>query len=639
MSEWTVEDIEKIYHVEKWSEGYFCIGKNGHLHAIPDLSSPNLKIDLKEVIDEMKDQNISLPAVIRFHDILRDKVVSLNENFAEIIKDAAYKGKYLGVYPIKVNQMREVVDEIASAGEEYNFGLEAGSKTELMAVLAMNSNPEALTILNGHKDEQTIQLALLGNRIGRKVFIVIESIDELDMVINVSKKTGIQPLIGVRAKLMATSGGRWASSSGERSKFGLTTSDILQAIEMLKVEGLLDSLKLLHFHIGSQISEIKYIKDAITEAARIYAKLSKLGIPMEYFDVGGGLAIDYDGSKSTKHSSKNYGIREYIRDVVYSLMQICDIEEVPHPVIVSESGRAITAHHSCIITNVLGEIQTHKNNPRPDLSGSEHVIIKNMYDTLNELQLGNIQESYNDATEYKGQALNAFNLGILSLDERSKAENLYWAIVEKIIHIMNENDEAFIPKEMLKLKNGTISQYLCNFSVFQSTADSWAINQLLPIVPITRLNEEPTKNCTIADITCDSDGKIDHFIGPKNTKESLLLHDLKKGEDYYLGIFLTGAYQDVMGDNHNLYGRLNEVHVYVEEEDPSNFYIEESIKGTSAKKILSTMQYNAEHMAHVVKKKIDKMVRAKKIPSREGVQLTDFYEDCLESYTYLKSSN
>ncbi|MFN2366383.1 MAG: biosynthetic arginine decarboxylase, partial [Desulfurivibrionaceae bacterium] len=425
-----------------------------------------------------------------------------------------------------------------------------------------------------------------------------------------------------------------SGSSGERAKFGLTCSEILNGIALLKKHGMVDSLKLLHFHVGSQVPDIRIIKEAVAEAARIYADLALSGIKLDYFDIGGGLGVDYDGSRSATNSSRNYSLLEYAMDVVSGLQQICDEVGVPHPHIVSESGRYITAHHSCVITNVVGTIHQTNSTYETGAIVDEHILLTNMRESAAILTEENYQEIFNDVQQDKNDAINAFKLGVISLEERARLETLYWQIISRISRILEEAD--FVPEELMQVEELKASQYLCNFSVFQSAADTWAISQLLPIMPVMRLDEAPRQRCSIVDITCDSDGKISQFIAQGGYDQSLLLHEINEGEEYYIGLFLTGAYQDVMGDMHNLFGRLNEVHIFCDDDDPADFYIEEVIKGTSAEKVLATMQYNPEMMARYVKKEVDRQIRRGAIQPREGVRLVDFYEDCLEGYTYLK---
>lgn len=630
---WTIDDAEELYGVKRWGAGYFSIGNSGNIQIAPNHRIPDVTIDMKDVIDEIRSEGIQFPAVIRFHDILRSQVEILNETFAQTIADADFQGRYCGVFPIKVNQMREVVEEIIDAGEPYDYGLEAGSKPELMAVLAYNENPNALTVLNGYKDEDYLSLALLGRQLGRKMIIVIEKYSELEMLIPLAKKLGVEPMIGLRSKMMVRSAGKWAGSSGDRAKFGLSITEILNIIERLKKEDMLHCAKLLHFHIGSQMSDIRKIKEAVSEGARLYAKLVKEGVPLEYLDIGGGLGIDYDGTSSTTDSSRNYSTEEYVADVVYGVKQICDLEQVAHPNLVSESGRAITAHHSCVVTNIVGEIKNTGAQFDIEAAEGEHILVSNMRELFYAADM-HPQERYNDAASFKQSAYEAFKLGILSLSEMAKLDTMYWRILTEIHGSLDH--ETFVFQELEDLEDMLASQYLCNFSIFQSAADTWAIGQVLPIVPVSRLQEQPNVRCSIVDITCDSDGKLSKYIEGTEISDNIPMHKLNKGEDYYVGMFLTGAYQDVMGDMHNLFGRLTEVHVYCHDDEPGDFYIEEVVPGTSAEKVLETMQYNTDFMAKTVKKCIDREVRKGHIAPREGVRWTDYYEKCLAGSTYLK---
>lgn len=622
------------YHVRHWGNGYFSVNSKGHLCVLPEKREDGPTIDFLEVIEEIKKLNISFPAVLRFHDILRSQVRLLNTTFRSVIEECEYQGQFLGVYPVKVNQMREVVEEIIEAGQPFDYGLEAGSKPELLAALALNDNRNALTILNGYKDEDYIRLALLGRRLDRKIIIVVERFSEISLIIRLAKELGVEPMIGFRAKLAAHGTGRWASASGERAKFGLTCSEMLSGVALLRQEGMAHCLKLLHFHVGSQIPDIRFIKEAIGEAGRIFVDLLALDIPLEYFDVGGGLGVDYDGSRSASESSRNYTLEDYAFDIIDSLQFICDQAGVAHPHIVSESGRFVTAHHSCVITNVIDNIHQTKNTLSTERESGEHNLVSTMRGSAGELNDENYQAIFNDIQQCKDDAISAFRFGVISIGERAKIETLYWSTLARIQKIVE--GKSFIPEELQRLGELQASQYLCNFSIFQSAADSWAIKQLLPIMPVMRLDEQPDVSCSLVDITCDSDGKIDRFIAKGSFEKTLLLHTLQPDEEYYIGLFLTGAYQDVMGDMHNLFGRLNEVHIYCDDDDPNDFYIEEMIKGTSAQQVLTTMQYNPELMARTIKKEIDRQVHQGKILPREGVRLVDFYEDCLADYTYLK---
>lgn len=633
---WSIEDSENLYRVNRWGAGYFEIGQNGNLHVTPDPSNTAMRIDFKAVVDEIKQEGIQFPVVVRFHDILRSQVAMLNQTFRDTVKEADYQSKYMGVYPIKVNQTREVVEEIVDAGAEFNYGLEAGSKAELLAVMAMNTNTESLTILNGYKDQEFMRLALLNLKLGRKTLVVIEKFSELILLVRIAKELDIKPLVGVRSKMTVKGRGKWESSGGDRAKFGLTISEIINAARYLEENGMADSLKLLHFHIGSQLTDIRAVKESITEGAMIYSELYRMGFKLEYVDVGGGLGIDYDGSQSTNDSSRNYSMQEYVSDIVYGMKQVCDLEDVPHPILVSESGRAITAHHSCVVTQVVGEIKAHGKGVNTDHAEDEHVLVSDIRE-LTEIidQQDNLQEIFNDASQFKEQAMQAFKLRVISLEELAKIETLYWQVMEKVQFRLKEL--TFIPEEMQELDFALSSQYLCNFSVFQSAADTWAIDQVLPVVPLTRMHERPTVNCSLVDITCDSDGKLDQFISEQGLSNIVPMHQLKPDEEYYLGLFLTGAYQDVMGDMHNLFGRLTEVHIFSYDDDPQDFYIEEVVNGSSVEDVLSIMQYNPNSMAQSVKKMIDAHIAQGQMKPREGVKWTDFYEDCLKGYTYLKT--
>lgn len=629
---WSVEDSEKLYGINRWGKQYFCVGETGDIMVTPHLNQPELRINLREVIEEMNEKNIQFPAVVRFHDILRSQVELLNNTFNDVIKEYDYLGQYQGVFPVKVNQMREVVEEVVDAGRKYNYGLEAGSKPELLAALAYNDNPDALTILNGYKDYDYFRLAMVGQQLNRKVIIVIEKFSELQKLVAIANETGVMPNIGLRAKLLVKGKGKWQSSSGERAKFGLSYVEMLNAISYLEENGFKNSIKLLHFHIGSQLTDIRSVKEAALEASTVYANLVKQGVPLSHIDVGGGLAVDYDGSQSTHDSSCNYNMEEYVTDIVYTFKQTCDLNKVPHPNIVSESGRAITAHHSCVITQVIGEIKPNITNFNIDPEVDEHILISNMRDITHDVTEHNLQEMFNDLNLLKEQIINAFTLGVISLKDLAKSEAIYWMALSKINQYLA--DLEYVPEELEEIPTLLSSQYLANFSVFQSAIDSWAIDQVLPIVPISRLDEKPTQLGSIVDITCDSDGKIEHFIGDRGTSKTLPLHELN-GEDYYLGLFLTGAYQDVMGDMHNLFGRVNEVHIFSYDDDPKDFYIEEVVKGANIGQALSSMQYTPEILAQNVKRAIDRQVALGDIKPRLGVEMTDFYEDCLYKYTYL----
>ncbi|MDH4469297.1 MAG: biosynthetic arginine decarboxylase [Bacteriovoracaceae bacterium] len=650
---WGVSDSKKLFLIQKWGDGFFDINEKGSVCVKPLKNAPKGPcIVLQDILDEVKAAGISLPLVIRFHDILRARVVEINKTFHNQISEANYRGEYFGVYPVKVNQMREVVEEIVDAGAPFRYGLEAGSKPELLAVLSMPITTGALTVLNGYKDAEYLKLAMLGIRMGRPMVVVVEKFSELPLLLKIADEMKVEPIIGMRAKLQSRGSGKWAASTGDRAKFGLTITEIVQAIDLLKSHQKLHWLKLFHFHIGSQIPDIKTFKEAITEGARIFCKMTKMGVPLEYFDVGGGVGINYEGGHNNTELSVNYGLKDYAMDVVYIVKQICDLEDVNHPHLVSESGRAITAYHSCIITDVFGSVAYLENQSfSTEKKTGEHIIVTNMRDLFHDLQAHNIRQTYNDALSVKEESISAFKLGVLDLEERAKVETMFLQTIKKIIEIEKDTEEKSVDTEALTAAYS--QQYLCNFSVFQSTPDTWGIGQILPIMPINRLCEKPTIKASMADITCDSDGKIDNFISFSGIKKTTWFHSLNNSPSnpnnkdtqgqalqsenpYYVGIFLTGAYQDIMGDNHNLFGRLNEVHVYCDDDDPNDFYVEEFIRGHSAQQVLSTLQYSPEAMAKNVKSIIDAQVRRGKIRPREGVELCDFYEQSLAGYTYLK---
>lgn len=632
MRTWGVSDSLKLYNIENWGDQYFSINPSGNLTVHPRRGE-GPGIDLMSVVNEIRSQGVQMPVLIRFQDIIRHRVVALNEAFRKSIAEYNYKGRYQGVYPIKVNQMREVVEEILDAGRPYDFGLEAGSKAELAAVIAMNPTQNSLILCNGYKDYAFIKMALMGIKLGRKVIIIIEKLSELHQVILVAKELGVVPLIGIRTKLYSRGSGKWESSGGEFAKFGLTTPEILHAVSVLRQEGLESSFKLLHFHIGSQITNIKTVKNAVKEATRIYAKLKKMGLGLEFLDVGGGLGVDYDGSRTSFESSINYTLPEYVSDVVYSIQEVCQAEEVPEPNIVSETGRALVAHHSVLIVNVFGAIEVGATPYSLDETPDEDDVVKEMRYLSQQLSTKNLLEHFHDAVQRKEEALSMFKLGFLSLEDKAKVEYLFWQIC-KVIH-KNAAGLKYVPDEVEALNKHLADQYLCNFSVFQSMPDHWAIQHLFPVIPIHRHDEEPVHQATLVDITCDSDGKVSKFIDLRDIKDTLALHPLKPQEAYYLGFFLTGAYQDIMGDLHNLFGRVHEVHVFLDETEPGGYYIEEVIKGNNIAGVLSWIQYSSTDLEKRVKEQIDLRVREGVIKPREGVELQNFYEEVLHGYTYI----
>ena len=585
-----------------------------------------------DVVQEALDMGLKAPLVIRFQDLLRHRVIRLNELFARAIKEEGYKGSYRGVFPIKVNQLREVVEEIIAAGKDYSFGLEAGSKPELMIALAMNEGTQRLIICNGYKDHDYIRLALLGCKLGKRIVIVVEQLAELDDIIRLAEETGVKPLIGLRAKLQTRGEGKWALSTGDNAKFGLNTAEILAACERLKAAKLTQALRLVHFHIGSQVPNILTIKNAVVEATRFYCQLAKLGFPMGYLDVGGGLGIDYDGSRSNFESSMNYSMEEYTRDVVSNIREICEDCDEPVPDIVSESGRAIVAPHSLLVVEVFERINKRESLGHRHRPEEKHKVVEDLEILLkNRTRLGRL-ERFHDALQKKDEAFSLFNLGYLDLENRAAAESLFWQICEKIA---KEGRKAgYQPQELHDLNTLLAEQYVCNFSVFQSLLDHWALKQLFPIVPLHRLNEKPTVNAILVDITCDSDGKISSFIDLQDVNEYLALHPLNS-KPYYLGIFLTGAYQDIMGDLHNLFGRVNEVHVLLEDDEPNGFYIEEALSGSQIGDVIEGVQYQQEDLCRRMKAQIDAATRCDLVKPREGIRLLELYESQMLNKTYL----
>lgn len=634
MKPWGVSDSLKQYHVENWGDQYFNINPGGNLTVHPRQGlGPG--VDLMRVVQDAAAQGLEMPLLVRFQDIIRNRVIQLNETFRKAIQEANYGGRYQGVYPIKVNQMREVVEEVVDAGREYSYGLEAGSKGELVAVLAQELAPDALIIVNGYKDYAVIKLALMGVKLGKRVHIVIEKLSEVHQIVQVAKELNVTPLLGVRCKLNSKGSGKWESSGGETAKFGLTTPEILYVTNYLTQNGYKDSLNLLHFHIGSQVTNIRTIKEAVKEATRFYSELYKMGHKLEFLDVGGGLGVDYDGSHTDFESSMNYTLREYCSDVVYSIQEVCATEEVPVPNIVSESGRAIAAHHSVLVVNVFGSIEMGNTPLELPESDDEHNVVKEMRYTLGNVNLKNMMESLNEAIQRKEEALGMFKHGVLGLQDRAKVEHLYWQICRKVTSYAP--DLRYVPEEIEKTTKTLADQYLSNFSIFQSMPDHWAIQQLFPVMPLHRLDEEPSRTATLVDITCDSDGKMAKFVDLRDVKDTIKLHPLKDGEPYYIGFFLTGAYQDIMGDLHNLFGKVNEVHVFLDETEPGGYYIEEVIRGNSIASVLSWIQYSPAHLEKEVKDMIDRRVREGVIKPREGVDLQNFYESTLQGYTYIDS--
>jgi arginine decarboxylase len=625
---WSIEDSEELYRIPSWGDPYFSINADGHLTVSPK-GDRGGSLDLFELIESIKQRNLSLPLLIRFSDILEDRIERLNACFAKAIARYKYNGSYRGVFPVKCNQQRQLLEDIVRFGKPFQFGLEAGSKPELLIALATLDTPGALLICNGYKDRDYIETAMLGQRLGQKPIIVIEQMNEIDLAIVASQRLNIRPSIGVRAKLSTKGSGRWGVSAGDRAKFGLTVPEILEVVERLRQHDMLDCLQLLHFHIGSQISAISVVKEALREASRIYVELAQLGANMQYLDVGGGLAVDYDGSKTTFYASKNYSIQNYANDVVAEVQEACRSKDIAVPTLVSESGRAIASHQSVLVFDVLGTSEAQGIDfdiPTED----EHAILRELYDIYQNLNPKTVQELYNDAIQFKEEAISLFNFGYLSLPERAKAERLFWACCRKVMAVARETD--FVPEDIEELSQSMASLYYINLSVFQSMPDTWAIDQLFPILPIHRLNEEPTCRGTLADLTCDSDGKINQFIDLRDVKNSLELHPVIPDQSYYLGMFLGGAYQEIMGNLHNLFGDTNAVHIRM---TPKGYQVEHVVKGDTMTEVLGYVQYDAEDMVENIRRRSEQALQENQITLQESQLLLKHYEQSLGQYTYL----
>ena len=629
-SAWSAAKSEEFYGFKRWGSGHLSVDEKGFVNIKPRADERGIRV--LDVVNEALEMGLRAPMVIRFQDLLRHRVIQLNESFAKAIKEEDYKGEYRGVFPIKVNQLREVVDEIVAAGKDFNYGLEAGSKPELMIALAMHEGSQRLIVCNGYKDNDYIRLALLGRKLGKKIILVVEQLAELDDIIRLSAETGVKPLIGFRAKLQTRGEGKWAMSTGDNAKFGLNTAEILFACEKLKAAKLTSALRLVHFHIGSQVPNIITIKNAVIEATRFYCQLSRMGFPMGYLDVGGGLGIDYDGSRTNFESSMNYSLDEYARDVVFNIREICTASGIEVPDIVSESGRAIVAPHSLLVVEVFERINKRESLGQQHQPKVKHKVVTDLELMLkNKSKLGRL-ERFHDAIQKKEEAFSLFNLGYLDLENRAAAESLFWQICEQIAK--EGRDTGYQPEELHDLNTLLADQYVCNFSVFQSLLDHWALKQLFPIAPLHRLDEKPTVNAILVDITCDSDGKISSFIDLQDVKEYITLHPLNS-KPYYLGIFLTGAYQDIMGDLHNLFGRVNEVHVFLEDDEPNGFYIEEALSGSRIADVIEGVQYQQEDLCRRMKAQIDAATRKDMVKPREGVRLLELYESQMLNKTYL----
>ena len=629
VEKWSSADSADLYEVARWGNGYFSVGTGGHLLVHPD-KNPTKSIDLKQLVDRLQLRGIDLPILLRFGGILQHRLGEINSAFGSAMKENNYRGDYCCVYPVKVNQQRQVVEEVLQFGKPYHFGLEAGSKPELLAVIALADNDTPI-ICNGFKDAEFIETAMLAQKIGRHIIPVVERFSELHMVLEYAEKLGVRPRIGMRIKLATRGSGRWQASGGFRSKFGLTASELLKGLELLASKGMEDCLQLLHFHQGSQITNIRHIKGALNEASRIYAELAKRGAGLKYLDVGGGLGVDYDGSQTNFESSVNYTLQEYANDVVYHVQNACDQRGVPHPIIISESGRAVVAYHSMLIFGVLGVSEQGGNSDLTDPLPDAEQPLHDLLETYQNINARNLLESFHDAQQSLDTAMNLFASGYLPLDQRSTVENLYWSICRKIYKLTKQLE--FVPEELEGLEALLSDTYFCNFSLFQSIPDSWAIKQLFPVMPIHRLNERPTRAAVLGDVTCDSDGKIDQFIDRRDVKRTLPLHAWLK-EPYYLGAFLIGAYQEILGDLHNLFGDTNAVHVSTD--DRGEVVLDAVIKGDTVREVLGYVEFDANQLVHRLRDSIEQAVREGRICDVQAGKFLKFYEEGLGGYTYLE---
>lgn len=632
MRKWRVEDSAELYNINGWGRQYFSINEKGNVTVTP---RPGLApVDLREVLDELQVKDITAPLLLRFPDILDNRVEKISSCFHQASEQYGYQSNYYIVYPIKVNQMRPVVEEIVSHGKKFNIGLEAGSKPELHAVLATNIDENALIVCNGYKDENYIELALLAHKMGRRIILVVEKFNELRTIHAVARRLNITPAIGIRIKLANSGAGKWEESGGDTSKFGLNSSELLEALDYLEKEGTMSWLKLIHFHIGSQITKIRRIKNALREAMQFYVQLSKMGFDIDFVDIGGGLGVDYDGTRSSaSESSMNYSIQEYANDAIYSIVDACEKNGLKQPCIVTESGRSLTAHHSVLITEVLETTALPIWRDDEELTGDEHELVKELYEIWDKLDQQSIFESWHDALQIREEVLDMFSLGILDLRNRALAEKLFWQIAREIGNIGAQMKHP--PEELRKVANILPDKYFCNFSLFQSLPDSWAIDQIFPVMPISRLDEKPTHNATLQDMTCDSDGKISTFISPQGTSHSLPVHALKPGEPYYIGVFLVGAYQEILGDLHNLFGDTNAVHISCYKD---HYEIDRVIDGETIAEVLDYVQYNPKRLVRNVETWVTKAMKDGRITPEEGREFLSNYRSGLYGYTYLEKS-
>ena len=630
MKKWTIEDSKELYNINGWGVSYFGINNKGDVYVSP--CKNNAQIDLREVMDELALRDVTPPVLLRFPDILDNRIEKTASCFQQAKEEYDYKGENFIIYPIKVNQIQPVVEEIISHGRKFNLGLEAGSKPELHAVIAVQCQSDSLIICNGYKDQAYIELALLAQKMGKRIFIVVEKLNELETIAKVAKKLNVKPNLGIRIKLASSGSGKWEESGGDASKFGLTSAELLQALDILKQKGMQECLRLIHFHIGSQITKIRRIQTALREAAQFYINLHKMGYDVEFVDCGGGLGVDYDGTRSSNsESSVNYSIQEYVNDCIYTFVDAADKNGIRHPNIITESGRSLTAHHSVLVIDVLETASLPEMPEEFEAKANDHQLVKDLYEIWDNLNPRTMLEDWHDAEQIRDEALELFSHGIVDLKTRAEIERMYWSVAHEINALAKSMKH--VPEELKNLDKLLADKHFCNFSLFQSLPDSWAIDQLFPIMPIQRLNERPTRHATLQDITCDSDGKISNFVADGHIKHVLPIHALRKNENYYLGVFLIGAYQEILGDMHNLFGDTNAVHISVKD---GKYHIDQIIDGETVEEVLDYVQYNPKKLVRQLETWVTKSVKEGKISLEEGKEFLGTYRSGLYGYTYLE---
>ena len=630
MKKWTIEDSKELYNINGWGTSYFTINNKGNICVSP--LKDGAQADLREIIDELQLRDISTPVLLRFPDILDNRIEKTASCFKVASEEYNYKGESYIIYPIKVNQMQPVVEEIISHGRKFNLGLEAGSKPELHAVIAVQCHSDSLIICNGYKDQAYIELALLAQKMGKRIFIVVEKLNEIDIIAKAAKKLGVQPNLGIRIKLASSGSGKWEESGGDASKFGLTASELLGALTKLDDLGMHECVKLIHFHIGSQITKIRRIQTALREAAQFYINLHKMGYPVEYVDCGGGLGVDYDGTRSSNsESSVNYSIQEYVNDCLYTFVDAADKNDLPHPNLITESGRSLSAHHSVLVIDVLETASPPEMPEAFEAKETDHQLVRDLYDIWCNIDSRSLLEDWHDAEQIREEALNLFSMGIVDLRTRAEIEAMYWSVCREVYTLTKTLKH--VPEELRSINKLLADKYFCNFSLFQSLPDTWAIDQLFPVVPLQRLDERPTRQATLQDITCDSDGKMAHFVTGSHTSSTLPVHPLKEGDSYYLGIFLVGAYQEILGDMHNLFGDTNAVHISMKD---GTYHIDQIFDGETVEEVLDYVQYNPKKLVRQLEIWVTKSVKQGRISLEEGKEFLSNYRSGLYGYTYLE---